>query len=195
MSNISANQDRFFKMEGLEMKNKLFGKTTALVMGSLIIFSGQAVALSSNNQELTNAQALGESELLIAAASDPLTEEDKEALAIAVAKAKNTLGPAIAATKAAAIPNTAKNAIAFAFSSAQTVLGDAIAQSVAVAQTKGDAAAVAEALSSAKTVVGNAAAQSKAFANSRGGDSLAKAGANAETALGEAVAVAEAIAK
>ena len=49
------------------MKNNLFNKATALVMGSLVIFSGQALAMkSNNNQELTNADVLGESEVLIA---------------------------------------------------------------------------------------------------------------------------------
>ena len=39
---------------------------TALFMGSLVIFSGQALAMKSNKQELTNAEALNDSEVAIA---------------------------------------------------------------------------------------------------------------------------------
>lgn len=52
------------------MKNYLFNKTAALVMGSLIIFSGQALAFSSNNQELNNADTLSESEIFVAQSRD-----------------------------------------------------------------------------------------------------------------------------
>ena len=48
------------------MKNNLFHKATALVIGSLAVFSGQALALGSNHQIVTNADALNNSEIVIA---------------------------------------------------------------------------------------------------------------------------------
>lgn len=48
------------------MKNNLLNKATALVIGSLVIFSGQAVAFSSNNREFTDIDAMGKSEFLVA---------------------------------------------------------------------------------------------------------------------------------
>ncbi len=187
------------------MKNKLFGKAIPLVMGSLVLFSSQvfsiqALAISSNkNQELTNAKALGESELLIAQAPDSqaLTPGEKNDLAAAVAavSAESVFGPAIGAARAAAIPQTQKDAIAMAFSQAQSIFGPALSQATAVAQTKGDARAIARAFSAAESVLGPAFAQSKAVANSPGGDSLAQAAANAESVFGPAVAKATAVAR
>ncbi len=183
------------------MKNKLFAKTTALVMGSLIIFSGQALAISSNNnQELTNAEALGESELLIAADSDTLTEQDKKTIAIAVGNVENVLGDAIVATQAVAIPQGSplkdvKDAIAISLGKAKTVLGTSVAQTLAVAKTKGEAKAIAQAIGETESVIGDAITKSTAIAKSPGGSSLAKALGTAKTTAGTAVAEVTAIAQ
>ncbi len=48
------------------MKNNLFCKANALILSSIVIFSGQALAFSDNNQELSNTNTLGNSKLLIA---------------------------------------------------------------------------------------------------------------------------------
>ncbi len=48
------------------MKNQLFNKATALVMGSLMVFSGQALAIKSNNHKIIDAEALNNSEIVIA---------------------------------------------------------------------------------------------------------------------------------
>ena len=160
------------------MKNKLFGKATALVMGSLVLFSSQALAISSNkNQELSNAEALGEFELLIAADSDPLTEADKDAIAIAIGDVDNVLGDSIAAVKAVSVPENLeglKNAIAIALGDSKTVLGNAVVDSLAVAKTKGDAKAIAKAIGNTEAVIGNAITQSTAIADSPGGGKFGK---------------------
>jgi hypothetical protein len=92
------------------MKNNLLNKATALVMASVAIFSGQALAISSNNnQELTNAEPLNESELLIAAANDPLTEEDQEAgagVAVVVGVAVEAMGQVFTQIEAVAVKET-----------------------------------------------------------------------------------------
>ena len=192
------------------MKNKLFSKVTTqatvLVMGSLVAFSGQALAFSSNtsnNREFTNADALGNSESLIAQLpkttttpnpNTPLTAPEKLALAKSVANAFSTVGNAIALTQAAAIPATQKLAIARSLSTASTILGDALADSNSTAITTGDAAAIAQSISSAETVIGNAQATASSLATTPGGKAVASSLATARTAAGKAVAVASSVA-
>ncbi len=48
------------------MKKPLFNKMTALAMGSLMVFSGQALAIKSNNQKIIDAEALNNLEIVIA---------------------------------------------------------------------------------------------------------------------------------
>ena len=48
------------------MKNNLFNQATALVTGSLMVFSGQALAMKSNKKEVSNSLTLREVEVLIA---------------------------------------------------------------------------------------------------------------------------------
>ena len=48
------------------MKNNLFCKANALILSSIVIFSGQALAFSDNNQELSNTNTLSNPELLVA---------------------------------------------------------------------------------------------------------------------------------
>ncbi len=80
------------------MKNNLLNKATALVMTSLVVFSGQALAISSNNnQELTNAEPLGKSELFIA------QNEAGVALAVAVGVAVEAMGKVVTRVETVAI--------------------------------------------------------------------------------------------
>ncbi len=63
------------------MKNQVFRKqATALVMGSLMIFSGSAWAMKSHNREVNNAGALTNSELLIAQNGEQLLSEQLNAI-------------------------------------------------------------------------------------------------------------------
>lgn len=189
------------------MKNKLFSKVTTqatvLVMGSLVAFSGQALAFSSNNRELTNADALGNSESLIAQTprttspnpNTPLTPQERVALARSVAQAYTTLGNALALTTSSAIPQSSKVAIAQSLSQAFAILGNAQAQSNSLAITTGRADAIAESISTAETIIGDAAAIANSIAVSPAGRSVASSIAQAQTAAGNAAAVAEAVAQ
>ncbi len=48
------------------MRNNIFNQATALIIGSLVVFSGQALAFSANNQEFARADPLNQSELIVA---------------------------------------------------------------------------------------------------------------------------------
>ncbi len=76
---------------------------TALVMGSLVVFSGQALAMKSNKQEVTNAEVLSNCEFLVAQITAEETAEIREALT----KCSTLLGNAISETQKAEIPNKA----------------------------------------------------------------------------------------
>ena len=192
------------------MKNQLFSKVTTratvLVMGSLVAFSGQGLAFSSNtfnNREFTNADALGNSESSIAQLpkttttpnpNTPLTPQERLALAQSIAKAFSTVGNALAVTTASALPATQKLAIARSLSIASTILGDAVADSNSTAITTGDAAAIAQSISSAETVIGNAQATASSLASTPNGKAVASSLATAKTAAGNAVSVASSVA-
>ena len=188
------------------MKNKPFNKQViTLVMGSLIIYSVQALALSSNNnQELTNAKAWGESELLIAQArvaqtpnSQALTPREKNDLAVAVRAGESCLSPVIAALQTAPIPQSEKDSIARAFSQVQSIFGPAVARATAVNQTKtkGDARSIAQTFSLVQSDLGPVFAHLKVRANSPGGETLARAVSSAEFCFGSALAKIQAIAR
>lgn len=81
------------------MNNNLFRKATVLVIGSLVVFSGQALAFSDNNQELTNADALANSELFIA-------QEQGLAVAIAVGAAVQAMCKVVTRVETVAVKET-----------------------------------------------------------------------------------------
>ena len=75
------------------MKNQVFRKqATALVMGSLMIFSGSALAMKSHNQEFSNAGALTNSELLMAQNEEQLSSEQFNAISQLVVQAQSVIG-------------------------------------------------------------------------------------------------------
>ena len=176
------------------MKNNLFSKATALVMGSLVIFSGQALAFSSNNPELTHTEVLGESELLIAQASQQLTPQQRVSLSNAIALAASAVGNAAAAANASSLTPTNKDAIARLISRASTIIGNALARSRSTALTKGDVASIVNSLSGINTLIVDVVAilRSEAGGSAR---NVAKEFARAQTAIGNAVAVAQSVAR
>ncbi len=191
------------------MKNNLFGKAIPLVMGSLVLFSSQvfsiqALAISSNkNQELTNAEALGESEILIAQRrrrgenrsqrrKKPL--KTNQAFAQSISLAKTTLGEALAIANSEAIGSSKKSALAQSIAKAFSLIGNADALSSSTA--KSDQEATAQSLAEAVTVIGEALAiaQSEAVSGS-GKSAVATSLASAQSVLGSATAIASSSAR
>lgn len=82
--------------------NNLFAKATALVMTSMIAFSGQALANSSNNREVNNADALGNSKSLIAQATG-VSPTGGVSIGAAVAIAVQALGQAVTVVRTAVV--------------------------------------------------------------------------------------------
>jgi hypothetical protein len=187
------------------MKNKLFRKAatkaTALAIGSLVVFSGQALAFSSNNQEVRNTGVLGNSELLIAQCmsakcpSEPVEPKDRVALTESIATALTTVGDALAVAQASSLTRGAKDAIARSLAGAATILGNAEAIAQSTALTRGEATAVAQSIAAAQSLIGNAKAIAQSLAVSKEGVSVAQAIARAETSVGDAVAVAQSTAR
>ena len=176
------------------MKNNLFSKATALVMGSLVIFSGQALAFSSNNPELTHTEVLGESELLIAQASQQLTPQEQVSLVNAIALAASALGDAAAVAQASSLTPTNKDAIARLISRASTIMGNLLAQSKSTALTKGAAASIVNSLSDISTIIGNAITivRSDASGSAR---NVENSLARVQIAIGNVVAPPESVAR
>ncbi len=199
------------------MKNQLFGKQlTALVMGSLMIFSSQALAFSSDNQEVRNTGILGNSELLIAQCmsaecqSEPVEPEERIALAESIAIAHSAVEDALAAvTLASSFPIQIKNAIARPLSEVMTILDNAMALLQSTPLMRGDVAAIAQSVAVAESLIGQATfiyvgvggeaaeiAQSIALAESLIDYALAIAQsvAAAESLTGAAAAIAQSLA-
>ncbi len=105
------------------MKTKLFGKTAALVMGSLMIVSGQTLAMEANKQEVTNAEALGEFELLIA--QNGVDPESKKVAVDVATLAQSDLGNALAETKAKVKASRGKDLAVNLLTAASTLVGNA----------------------------------------------------------------------
>lgn len=170
------------------MKNQLFGKATALVMGSLLFFSSQALAISSNNnQELSSADTSRESELIVAQATERLSPQERIALSESIAQVASSLGNVAAVTQAAAIPNSAKIAITRSLSSASAIIGNLLAQSSSDSLTRSDAAAIANSLSEVQSLIDNATSSAQPFSSRPGAldllNSLATASAHARRGI------------
>ena len=184
------------------MKNKLFReaatKATALAIGSLVIFSGQALAFPSNNEEVGNTGVLGNSELLIAkclsteCSSELVKPHQRIALAQAISIAFTTVGNAWSEALASSIPAGDKIAISQSLAQAVSILGNANARAQSISLTQGETAAIAESIALAKTFVGDAKAKAESIAI--GGESLAISIASAQTTVGRAEAVAISVA-
>ncbi len=79
------------------MRNNIFNQATALIIGSLVVFSGQALAFSANNQEFARADPLNQSELIVA------NENEALSLSFAVAVAVQALDRSIVRVETVAI--------------------------------------------------------------------------------------------
>ena len=186
------------------MKNQLFDKLT-LVMGSMVLFSSQALAFSSNsNQNLIGVDKLGGSETIVAQV--PTAEQQ-----VGV----GTFFPAIIpqldipgfepGVQGEILPIEEQFALAQSVAQAFTAVGNATAVSNAAAfPNESDRIAVAQSLAQASSILGNslaiansgaattgdaaAIAQSLAQANTLVGDATALAGATASSEDGPAIA-------
>jgi len=171
----------------LKMKNILFHKVvtkaTALVVSSLMVFAGQAFAISSSEKEVSNANRLGNSKLIVAQdASTPIPEPEKVKLNQIVAQVTTVLGDALAQARAVATsvkdPETkqAATAIDQLLSRAVTTIGNAA--------SIGDADAFANSLSEVETIIGDALVIAQSIASSPEGNALAAAVRQAATTVG-----------
>lgn len=161
------------------MKHNHFSRVSALVMGLLIIFSGQAFSFPSHHKELINRDKLGNSEFAIA--------QDKISVAVAVGVAVKVLNRAVSVVDTVAksvpinVPSKYRDIVLPKLLQAQ--------QSMAKAQSsayKGDNAQVATALSQAVSIMSEATAYAKGDAGS------VQALTTAITKTNEALAVAQA---
>ncbi|MDZ7961158.1 MAG: hypothetical protein RMY34_25310 [Aulosira sp. DedQUE10] len=161
------------------MKNNRFSKVTALVMGLLVIFSGQAFSFSPNNKELSNEDALGNSEFVIA--------QEKISVAVAVAVAVKVLNRAVSVTETVAktVPVNVRPEYRYLILPKLQQAQQSMARAQSSAQ-KGDNAQVATAVSQAVSFMGEATASAEADAGS------VQAITTAITKANEALAIAEA---
>ncbi len=165
------------------MKNKLFAKTTALMMGSLIIFSGSALAMKSHNQEVTNAEALDEVELLIAQNGDEIEFDVISKLAV---DAKTVIGNITGDLNNVAKSEVAGfNVLAQTFGRLETVVGDIELLSKNQALTKGTGIALAQQMFDLSTTVGNISATLENEAITEEGKAVASSAVRASTTLGD----------
>lgn len=185
------------------MKNKIFGraanKATAIALGSFVMLSGQALAFSPDNQEMTNASISDDSELLIAQCmmdceEEEVEQEEKSAIAESIALAESLTDKALAVAQASSFPSGGKNAIANALAGAKSLLDDANSLAQSTALSKGDAAAIATSVAAAESLTGAAEAIAQSLAVSEEGQSVARSIAEAKSGTGEAKAVAQSVA-
>ncbi|MEH2331870.1 hypothetical protein [Nostoc sp.] len=139
------------------MKNNCFSKVPLLVISLLVISSGQALSLSSNNKDLSHGDGLGKAEFVIV--------EQKISLGFAVGVAVKALDTVVVKSQTVAktipvnVPSEYRDIVL-------PKLQQAV-QSLAKAESsaqKGDNTQVARALSIAVTVLGEARADAVADA-------------------------------
>lgn len=184
------------------MKSKLFrkaaNKVTALAVGSLVVLSGQALAFSPDNQEMTNKVVADGSELLIAQCMpmkcEEVEPEEKAAIAESIALAESLTEDALAVAQASSLPRGGKDAIASALASAKSLLGDANAIAQSTALTEGDAAVIATSVAAAESLTGAAEAIAQSLAIGEDGQAVAQSIAEAKSGTGEAKAIATSVA-
>lgn len=163
------------------MKTKLFGKTAALVMGSLMIFSGQALAFSSNNPELSNGNALSNSEILIAQ-----DELEFDVISQLAADAQTVLGNLTADLDSIAESDLpGKNTLSQVAVRLQSVVGDIELASNNQSLTRGDGVALATTAADLSATVGNISATLATTAQTEEGRAVAQTGVMAATTVGD----------
>lgn len=139
------------------MKNNCFSKVPLLVISLLVISSGQALSLSSNNKDLSHADGLGNAEFVIA--------QEKISLGFAIAVAVKALDTTIVRVQTVAqtvpvnVPSEYRDIILPKLQEAV----QSLARAESLAQ-KGDNTQVARALSLAVNFLGEARASASADA-------------------------------
>jgi len=169
----------------LKMKNILFHKVatkaTALVVGSLIVFPGQAFAISSSEKEVSNANRLGNSKIIIA--------QDLN-LAIGVATAVQALDKVITTVETKVVKRQLPNDLSPEVREQVLAKFAEATQALSTAQAsaqKNDTSAVATAVGIAVSALGNSA-QALASADAGSAKALVNASTNFEKAVAKAVA-------
>lgn len=154
------------------MTNNIINQATALIMGSLVVFSGQALAFSANNQEFARADPLNQSELIVA------NENEALSLSFAVAVAVQALDRSIVRVRTVAIrreiPPEVADLVLAKLQDAQISMAKAESSA-----EQGDNFAVAVAIAQAISFM------------SEGARALATADAGSAQALAEAIAEAD----
>lgn len=137
------------------MKNNCFSKVPLLVMSLLVISSGQALSLSSNNKDLSHKDGLGNADLVIA--------QDNVSVGFAISVAVRALNTVVVYTQTVAkkIPVNVSPAYRnVVLPKLQASIGS-LAKAESAAQ-KGDNVETAKALAFAVTVLGEAKASATA---------------------------------
>lgn len=138
------------------MKNNCFSKVPLLVMSLLVISSGQALSLSSNNKDLSHKDGLGNADLVIA-------QNSNVSVGFAISVAVRALNTVVTYSQTVAnkipvnIPSAYRNVV---LPKLQASIGS-LAKAESSAQ-KGDNVETAKALAFAVTVLGEAKASATA---------------------------------
>ncbi|MDZ8051375.1 MAG: hypothetical protein RMX68_003885 [Aulosira sp. ZfuVER01] len=161
------------------MKNNRLSKVTALVMGLLVISSGQAFSFSSNNKMLINGDVLGNSDFVIA--------QHNQSVAFAVAIAVRVLNRTVSVveTVAKTVPIKVRPEYEYIVLPRLKQAQDSMARAQSSVY-KGDNAQVATAVSQAVSFMSEASAHATADAGS------VQAITTAITKANEAIAAAQA---
>lgn len=175
------------------MKSKIYGTATALVMGSLMISSGQSLAMKLNNQEVNNAEALSEIEFLIAQnGQETVPDDQKDIVFDAITAARADLGDAKAEALVEVQTQQAERIVGNVLTAAETLLGNAEAITDVEILSKGQAEVALTALNSATAQLGDATGKLNVLIEIDPGASAAIETINsAQTSLGNAVAKTE----
>ena len=177
------------------MRNEILNIAASLVMGSFVIFSGQALAFSSSNQELSHAEALGESEILIAQNGES-NPEDFEVISPPLPPINGILGNLEAKLNSvdeSDLPG--KNVLAQILGNLKTVIGNIELASNARALTRGQGVALAEQAINLVTTVGDLCAELRTTAKTEEGRAVAECCAPGSTILDNIVLHIESIAQ
>ncbi len=173
------------------MKNNLFGKATSLIMGSLMVFSGQGLAMKSSHQEGTNAEALGEVEVLIA------QQEQQDLRVDTCAQAQADIEDALARLNADVPDGLSKDVAVDVLNLAKTLVGNAKAATDVEILSKVGAEVVFNVLNQAESKLGDAEADLRALIPVEGEDAKVAADLvnKAKTAVGDCQPIGFAIEK
>ncbi|MDZ8051377.1 MAG: hypothetical protein RMX68_003895 [Aulosira sp. ZfuVER01] len=174
------------------MKNILFRKAAALVMGSLFAFCGTAFASTDKIGKISHVTRGGNSEILIAQSRVYCqgSLRNLRGLLQGLAIAETSLGNAIAANQSDAILGTKKGTLAKLITKARELIEQAYALSCS--SNIADKKAVAKLLTEAETVLDDAFAMAQSEAiRGPGKSAIAQSLASAKTSVGNLAAIAK----